>query len=41
MSQSDDTPVHVVDQDEDAAAAAWLRDRDQRRYGPFAVRTAA
>ena len=27
------TPVHVVDQDEDVAAAAWLRDRDQRRYG--------
>jgi len=32
MSQSA-TPVHVADQDEDVAAAAWLRDRDQRRYG--------
>ncbi len=33
MSQSV-TLVRVVDQDEDAAAAAQLRDRDQRRYGP-------
>ena len=35
MSQSV-TLVRVVDQDEDAAAAAQLRDRDQRRYGPGA-----
>ena len=33
MSQSD-KPVHAVNQDEDTAANARLRDRNQRDYGP-------